>query len=314
VLDRQNKYDDAQTVARGLRWAVDAGADVINLSLGGVARSDPLAEALAYATAHDVIVIACTGNVASAGGPPNEVWYPAREPGVIAVAGLADEPSGPVTAGSGTGAARGGAGGGSDALWTGSLTGPQTVLSAPAVNLVGARPGGYWRVQGTSFAAPLVTASATLVRSRFPQLSAANVINRLIRTARDLGPSGRDDRFGYGEVDPLTALTADVAAVAGNPLTLAGVEPGVPAATPLATSDAGSGSVTAAPAEGPSGAVAGLARRTDSTEDLLMRAGVGIGIAALVLLATLGAAAVSRKYAHGRVDRPGPRAGGAERD
>jgi subtilisin family serine protease len=227
VLDAQNKYDDATSVAGGLRWAVDHGATVVNLSLGGTARSDALASALAYAAARDVVVIACTGN-AGAGEKSTDIWYPAREPGVVAVAGLADTPaveSAPVHADARVAAPQGsltwsgGAAGSGDDLWSGSLTGPETVLAAPAVDLLGARPGGYWRVQGTSFAAPLVTATATLIRSRWPTLDAANVVNRLIRTARDLGPEGRDDRYGFGEVDPVSALTATVGPVSDNPLT-----------------------------------------------------------------------------------------------
>jgi subtilisin family serine protease len=222
VLDDQNKYDDASVVADGLRWAVDQGARVVNMSLGGAGRSEQLAQAIAYAIAHDVVVIACTGNLTT--GTPNQVWYPAREPGVVAVAGLSAAvaaPGGASPTGAGAGSGGGGsgtAGRGGEALWSGSLTGPQTVLAAPAVNLLGARPGGYWRVQGTSFAAPLVTATATLIRSRWPDLSAANVINRLIKTARDLGSLGRDDRYGYGEVNPVAALTSEVAPVESNPL------------------------------------------------------------------------------------------------
>jgi subtilisin family serine protease len=223
VLDSQNKYDNAAVVAGGLRWAVDRGARVVNMSLGGTGQSDELAEAIAYAQAHDVVVIACTGNLAA--GAPNQVWYPARERGVVAVAGLSAAPGAPVgrvpaengAAGAGGGGS-GAAGHGAEILWSGSLTGPQTVLTAPAVNLLGARPGGYWRVQGTSFAAPLVTATATLIRSRWPKMTAANVINRLIRTAKDLGPAGHDDRYGYGEVDPVAALTATVPPVEANPL------------------------------------------------------------------------------------------------
>ncbi|MGC4804142.1 type VII secretion-associated serine protease mycosin [Micromonospora sp. DT233] len=195
VLDDENRYDDALVVARAVRWAVDKGARVINLSLGSGGDSPALAAALDYAFARDVVVVACTGNVATS--TDTRVWYPAREPGVIAVAGL--ERSG-------------------DALWSGSITGPATVLTAPATGLVGARPGGYWRVQGTSFASPLVAATAALVRSHWPQLSAGEVVNRLISTARDVGPAGRDDRFGYGVVDPLAALTADVPPVGRNPL------------------------------------------------------------------------------------------------
>jgi type VII secretion-associated serine protease mycosin len=196
VLDRDNRYDDAAIVAKGVRWAVDNGARVINLSLGGVGASPALAEALEYAFAKDVVVVACTGNVTPSA--PTEVWYPAREPGVLAVAGL-DHTN-------------------SDRLWPNSITGDETVLSAPANGLLGARPGGYWRVQGTSFASPLVAASAALVRSHWPRMSAANVVNRLILTAHDLGVAGRDDSFGFGAVDPAAALTATLALVDHNPL------------------------------------------------------------------------------------------------
>ncbi|MFI5926236.1 type VII secretion-associated serine protease mycosin [Micromonospora sp. NPDC051543] len=196
VLDERNKYDDALIVAKGVRWAVDHGARVINLSLGGSGDSPALAAALDYAFARDVVVVACTGNLATS--PDSKPWYPSREPGVIAVAGLERN---------------------SDNLWSGSITGRATVLTAPATGLVGARPtDGYWRVQGTSFAAPLVAATAALVRSRYPDMPAGQVVNRLVVTARDIGPTGRDDRFGYGVVDPVAALTADVPPVAANPL------------------------------------------------------------------------------------------------
>ncbi|SCE79439.1 type VII secretion-associated serine protease mycosin [Micromonospora purpureochromogenes] len=195
VLDDENRYDDAMIVAKGVRWAVDNGARVINLSLGGGGDSPALAAALDYAFARDVVVVACTGNLATSSSP--KVWYPAREPGVIAVAGLE---------------------GSSENLWSGSITGHATTLTAPATRLVGARPGGYWGVQGTSFAAPLVAATAALVRARFPEMSAGDVVNRLLTTAKDIGPTGRDDRFGYGMVDPVAALTADVPLVHRNPL------------------------------------------------------------------------------------------------
>jgi serine protease len=195
VLDQNNRYDDAMIVAKGVRWAVDHGARVINLSLGGNGSSAALAAALDYAFARDVVVVACTGNV-SPSSPPG-VWYPAREPGVLAVAGMERD---------------------GDVLWSGSITGPETVVTAPATQIVGARPSGYWKVQGTSFAAPMVSATAALIRSRWPTMSAAEVINRIIRTARDRGAPGRDSRYGFGIVDPGAALTADVPDVATNPL------------------------------------------------------------------------------------------------
>jgi type VII secretion-associated serine protease mycosin len=195
VLNEENRYNDAIIVAKGVRWAVDHGAKVINLSLGGNGSSPALAAALDYAFAKDVVVVACTGNTSASTN--DQVWYPAREPGVIAVAGTD----------------RAG-----DTLWPGSITGPETVVAAPATDLVGARPGGYWKVQGTSFAAPMVTGTAALIRSRWPTMPAGEVINRITRTAKDLGPAGRDPVYGFGLVNPTGALTADVPAVIDNPL------------------------------------------------------------------------------------------------
>jgi hypothetical protein len=91
------------------------------------------------------------------------------------------------------------------------------------VGIVGAAPpdkstSGYSTGDGTSGAGAIVSAVATLIRAKYPQMNAANVINRLLRTAKDLGASGRDDNFGYGLIDPVAALTASVPEVAQNPL------------------------------------------------------------------------------------------------
>ncbi len=197
VLDEDNRYERSATVAEGVIWAVEQGAQVINLSLGSPGRSEELSEAIGYAITNDVVVVACAGNASEDG--PDVVWYPAREPGVIAVAGLTWSD-------------------GDAAHWPRSLAGPETVLSAPAV-LVGARPGGgYRRVTGTSFSSALVAASAALVRSRWPEASAGEVVQRLVATARDLGEPGRDPRHGYGALDPVAALTAEVPPVRANPL------------------------------------------------------------------------------------------------
>ncbi|MBB4759456.1 type VII secretion-associated serine protease mycosin [Amorphoplanes digitatis] len=197
VLDRENRYDDAMIVAKGVRWAVDHGARVVNLSLGGNGSSPALAAALDYAFAKDVVVVACTGNASASASSTTGVWYPAREPGVIAVAGMEKD---------------------GDVLWSGSITGKETVVSAPATQLVGARPDGYWRVQGTSFAAPMVSGTAALVRSRWPTMSAGEVVNRIVKTAKDRGPKGHDSQYGYGMIDPTGALTAEIPTVLRNPL------------------------------------------------------------------------------------------------
>lgn len=220
VLDSGNEYHDAMVVARAVQWAVDQGAGVINLSLGGPAYSPALADALDYAFARNVVVVACTGNVLPASSA--EVWYPAREPGVVAVAGLGGDPDTQP-----------------DPLWASSLTGSSTVLAAPAADLLTARPGGgYWRVKGTSFAAPLVSAAAALIRARWPQMSAANVVQHLTATARDLGPAGRDDRYGFGMVNPVAALRTKMLDVPTNPLDTA-PPPGVAGFGPAAAEEHG---------------------------------------------------------------------------
>jgi membrane-anchored mycosin MYCP len=81
------------------------------------------------------------------------------------------------------------------------------------------QPPGYTVVPGgTSASAPLVAGAAALIRARFPQLKAPDVIQRLIRTADDAGPPGRDEQYGFGRLNLVRALTADVPAATANPL------------------------------------------------------------------------------------------------
>ncbi|MEU3452340.1 type VII secretion-associated serine protease mycosin [Micromonospora sp. NPDC006766] len=186
-------------IAGGIRWAADHGADVINLSVGeGLTAYPDTLEAVRYAFSKDAVVVAAVGNV---GQGARGVQSPASIPGVIAVGGT-DR--------------RGG-------FWSGSTFGPETVLSAPAEQIISTTPpgvssNGYGVSDGTSLATALVSGVAALVRARYPDLDAANVVNRLIRTARDAGSPGRDSDFGFGLVDPVAALTRSVPTVTENPL------------------------------------------------------------------------------------------------
>jgi subtilisin family serine protease len=92
-----------------------------------------------------------------------------------------------------------------------SVTGPQMVVSAPAVNVMS--PGanrGYQDGTGTSASTAITAGVVALIRARYPQLSATEVIHRLTATATDKGPPGRDDQYGYGIVNPVAALTATI--------------------------------------------------------------------------------------------------------
>nr|WP_052165724.1 type VII secretion-associated serine protease mycosin [Micromonospora purpureochromogenes] len=185
----------SQAVAQGIRMAVDGGATVVNVSVGGAAAASPgEKEAITYALSKDVVVVVSAGNIAKG---EKVVTSPANIPGVIAV----------------TGTTRGGA------FWSGSVQGPEAAVSAPGDGIFNIGPNhGYGWGDGTSDSAAIVSGVVALIRSKYPDLDAANVINRIIRTAHDAGPAGRDPQYGFGLIDPVAALTADVPAVSENPL------------------------------------------------------------------------------------------------
>jgi type VII secretion-associated serine protease mycosin len=184
----------------GVRWAIDHGAKVVNMSLGGERSTDaPWKKQLVdYATKKNVVLIAAAGNT---GQGDKRVAEPASIPGVVAVSGTTRD---------GT-------------FWDGSAKGPEVVVSAPAEDLPMAVPrsvssSGYALADGTSGATALVSGVAALIRSAFPDISANDVINRLIHTAEDHGRSGRDEEYGYGVVDARAALEGDVPSVDHDPL------------------------------------------------------------------------------------------------
>ncbi|MGA3526074.1 S8 family serine peptidase [Melissospora conviva] len=190
-----------RVLVEAVRWAVDNGADVINLSLRIAGSSPELAEAIAYAISRDVVVVAAAGNTEQA---DVGIGQPANIPGVIAV----------------TGTGRNGK------FHSGSTFGPEAVLAGPIEDIIAPVPfgvshNGYGVGTGTSSTTAIVSGIAALVRAKYPDLDAANVVNRLIGTASDLGPEGRDDRYGFGAVDPVAALTASVPSVQQHPLVAA---------------------------------------------------------------------------------------------
>ncbi|MER5513504.1 type VII secretion-associated serine protease mycosin [Streptomyces sp. NPDC002763] len=186
---------DPLALAKGIVYAADHGASVINISMVTTAADPQIRDAVAYARRHDIVVVAAAGNSGRAGDP---VTYPAAFPGVVAVSGTTRD-------------------GGS---WTAGESGSYIALAAPAVDIYSTRnSGGYLTKDGTSYSAPYVSAAAALLRAAYPSESAGQIIARLIGTAdRPDGGSGRDDRFGYGIVDPLKALGAPAPAAGADPL------------------------------------------------------------------------------------------------
>lgn len=186
-----------EQVPVAVRWAVDNGAEVINMSLGSTSTAWPESwdEAFLYAEENDVVIVAAAGNRA---GGLTQVGAPATIPGVLAVAGL--DRSGVTSA-------------------EASSEGISIAVAAPSENLVGGLPGGlYAEWSGTSGAAPLVSGVAALIRSRYPDLSAAQVVNRIIGTATDAGAPGFDTLYGYGVLNVAAAVGKDITVPEQNQL------------------------------------------------------------------------------------------------
>jgi subtilisin family serine protease len=215
-------------VGAGIVWAVNHGARVISISQAntGDCALGPFGEKqqedVAYAESRNVVIVAGAGNN---DGLPNSVGCPAAFPGVVAVTGVVKD--GSIDKHS-------------------SAAGPQVaVAAASATTQQNSTTNGYlaptsgrgdlqydW-FQGTSGATPIVAGVAALIRSRYPHMNAASVINRIIRTATDKGAPGRDDVYGYGIVNAYDALTKNIPDVNENPLGhVAGGEIASPSSAP----------------------------------------------------------------------------------
>ncbi|HLS88501.1 MAG TPA: S8 family serine peptidase, partial [Sphingobacteriaceae bacterium] len=174
-------------IAAGIRWAVDNGADVLNLSFGSLMLTQTQADAIQYAIDNGVIVVAAAGNNRSR----VDRVYPAAYPGVITVAAIEDD----------------------GAIGSFSNYGPQIDLAAPGVNILSTIPsGGYADHTGTSMATPFVAGAAALLLAADKTLTPQAVYQRLIDHAVDLGPAGHDPDFGYGLLNVEVALRDAMAA------------------------------------------------------------------------------------------------------
>ena len=188
-----------EQVAKGMRWAVDNGADIINLSfttntLDWDASWD---DAFLYAFEHDVVVVVAAGN---RGSGTSIIGAPATIPGVLTVGGVDQTGTASVEA---------------------STQGITIGISAPSEGLLGMSADGKlasWR--GTSGAAPIVAGIAALIRSAHPDLKADDVINRIIKTAIpvDGAIKPQDPLYGYGLVDAAAAINAVLPSVDKNPM------------------------------------------------------------------------------------------------
>ncbi|HBN09645.1 MAG TPA: hypothetical protein DD435_13675 [Cyanobacteria bacterium UBA8530] len=186
VIDRAR--GSASSFARGIIWAADHGADVMNMSFGTYEPSVVLQKAVAYAIEKNVVLVSTMGN-----DDEERKRYPAAYPGVIAVGSIDRQ----------------------DQKSSFSNYGDWITITAPGTKIYSTAPtyptslvssNGYAFLSGTSMAAPLVTGIVALVRSQKKGATPAQVKEILQKSADDLGAPGFDKEFGYGCVNARRAL------------------------------------------------------------------------------------------------------------
>jgi membrane-anchored mycosin MYCP len=173
-------------LAIAIRWAVGHGAKVLNLSLVVYQDVPVLRDAIADAVRHDVVVVAAVGNGHQNG--TDATPYPAAYPGVIGVGSIDKDGERSAT----------------------SPVGPFVDIVAPGSAVPAlARDGQLAAFDGSSFAAPFVSATAALIRQERPDLHADQIMSRIFDTA-DPSPDGPDSLgYGVGVLNPYRAVTED---------------------------------------------------------------------------------------------------------
>lgn len=183
VLD-ETGAGSTYSVAQGIIWAADNGAKVINMSLGNYADAQFLHDAIRYAFDRDVVLIAASGN-----DNTERPGYPAAYPEVFAVAATDSRQQ----------------------KASFSNYGDYIDVAAPGVNIASTYPDNHYAaLSGTSMASPHVTALAALICSANPLLKNTEVYEIMRQTAIDLGDSGKDKYYGFGQIDVVKALSRAV--------------------------------------------------------------------------------------------------------
>lgn len=165
-------------IARGILFAVDNGARVINVSFSGVLGSATIQTAAQYAYVNDRLVVAAMGNSGQRDPAPDSPWMLS-----VSATDSGDRPASFTT------------------------YGPGVDLAAPGVGiLTTARSGAYQSVNGTSFSSPLTAGVVALMWSAAPAASTGRIVDLLLSAADDLGPAGFDEQYGRGRLNARRAV------------------------------------------------------------------------------------------------------------
>lgn len=204
-------------VALGVEWAVDHGADVINLSLGSDEVSEAERDAYAYAEQQGVLVVAAAGNGGEDHMGDPTLLYPAALDTVVSVGAIRHDKHKTQYSNYGSGEGHGldlVAPGGDllvdqngDMLPDGVLQ--NTLAFGDCTDTAGLQEFSYCFYEGTSMATPHVAGAGALLKSLFPDLPVAHLRAALRCSAKDLGAAGYDEVFGYGLLQIADAIKDD---------------------------------------------------------------------------------------------------------
>ena len=180
-----------QSLARGIRDAVDDGAKVLSMSLGYTQPSAVVRSALQYALDRGVVLVASSGNSGEDDVRSDDglapVSFPAEYPGVLSVAAVKSD--------------------GSVAGFSSNNLSVQVAAPGYDVPAQG-RDGQYWLISGTSPACAVGAGIAALIKSRYPALAPSLVLRAMTGTARNSPPGSYSTRTGFGTLDAVAALRA----------------------------------------------------------------------------------------------------------
>ncbi|MER5311245.1 type VII secretion-associated serine protease mycosin [Streptomyces sp. NPDC002773] len=256
--------------SEAIRFAVDSGAKVLNISQGATSGSEQLTDAVQYALDKGALVFASVGNT---GDKANRTEYPGATPGVVGV-GAVDRKLKRVPM---------------------SQYGPQVDVVAPGKDMVAACSGGrVCTSSGTSDATALASAAAALIWSKHPDWTNNQVLKVMLNTiAAPKDGAKRSDFIGYGAIRPLRALKTPGDPGPAGVRPIADLEENVsaaPSASASAPASASADPATSAPSA-PAPAPAPQAASADGGNSGLW---IGLGIGAAVLIGAAVAVPVLR--------------------
>lgn len=181
VFDGGSAY--TSDIIQAIHYAVENGADIINLSLGSYVYNAAFNDAIQFAHKSGVVIVAAAGNDAI-----STSYYPASYSNVISVGSTTSK----------------------EVKSSFSNVGMFLDIVAPGSFVYSTLPNnGYGMMSGTSMASPIVAGVAALVMAAEPALSNVEIENRLFTTADDLGDLGKDTSYGNGRVNARKALKID---------------------------------------------------------------------------------------------------------